>query len=238
MLPINSQMPSSPATDRRSFIGPWLLDCSQRVTTQNPANVSPEAGAEENMDISRPASPPSGNALHYVPEAVIEEAFASVTQTDVHVNANCEGPSIAAMDIDADDEADVHLSPTVGPITTASAPLEPGLLVAPGVSAVPQPLNAPADVSASAAPGTTIDARLTSLDKAFVNLWVRNLSLEVSLLLTLDYRATSYVCKSRTARHSPTTRCSPTALMHLWLVSTQCRLTFTAPCVVRMRQTC
>jgi hypothetical protein len=171
-------MPSSLATERESFIDPWLLDCSQRVTTQDPANVSPEADPEENMDISRPASPPLSNAMHYVPEAVIDEAFASVAQTDIHVNANGEGPSVAAMDVDADGEADVHSrvpSPTADPITSASAPLEPGLLIAPGVSAVPQPLNAPADVSASAAPGTTIDARLTSLDKALVNLWVRNL---------------------------------------------------------------
>ena len=175
MLPINSQMPSSLATEHRSFIGPWLLGCSQSVSTQDPANVSPEAGAEENMDISRPTSLPLENALHYVPEAVIEEAFASVAQMDIHVNANGEEPSVAAMDVDA---ADVHPrvpSPAAGPITTTSAPLELGLLVAPGVSAAPQPLNAPAEVSASAAPGTTINARLTSLDKALVNLWVRNL---------------------------------------------------------------
>jgi hypothetical protein len=47
-------------------------------------------------------------------------------------------------------------------------------------NAVPQLFPAPASVSANAAPSTTIDARLTSLDKALVNLWVRNLLLFVS----------------------------------------------------------
>ena len=303
-LNMHSQMPLSLATERRSFIGPWLFDCSQRVTTQDPANVSLEAGAEENMDISRPPSPPSANTLHHVPEAIIEEAFASVAQTESHVNANGEEPSVvgaypgspirsaivspwedvedipqlgqrqqqeshsrpqgqllnvapegtgpssviveasegsekfaedAASDVDADGEADVDPTPA-GPITAASAPLEPGMLVVPGINAVPQPLNAPADVSAIAAPGTTIDARLTSLDKALVNLWVRNLPGGFFFTaLTLDYRVTSCVCRLRTARHSPTTRCSLTALMHLWLVSAQSRPTFMAPCVVRMK---
>ena len=248
-LNMHTQMPSSLTTERRSFIGPWLFDCSQRVPTQDPANVSLEAGAEEPMDISRPASPPMANSLHHVSEAVIiDEAFASVTQTETHVNANAEEPSVVgaypgspvrsaivspwedaeeipqletrqqqecpsqpqgqlgsaapaaedrtgpssviveasegsekfaedvASDVDADGEADVDPTPTAGAITTAPVPLEPVLpLVVPAVHAVPQSFNAPPDVSAGAAPGTTIDARLTSLDKALVNLWVCNL---------------------------------------------------------------
>jgi hypothetical protein len=246
---MHSQIPLSLATERRSFIGPWLFDCSQRVTTQDPANVSLEAGAEENMDISRPPSPPSANTLHHVPEAIIEEAFASVAQTESRVNANGEEPSVvgaypgspvrsaivspwedveeipqleqrqqqqshsrpqgqllqnvvpegtgpssviveasegsekfaedAASDVDADGEADIDPTPA-GPITAASAPLEPGMLVVPGINVVPQPLNAPADVSAIAAPGTTIDARLTSLDKALVNLWSNVLRMQIA----------------------------------------------------------
>ncbi|KAH9986854.1 hypothetical protein BJV77DRAFT_809033 [Russula vinacea] len=97
-LNMHTQMPSSLTTERRSFIGPWLFDCSQRVPTQDPANVSLEAGAEEPMDISRPASPPMANSLHHVSEAVIiDEAFASVAQTETHVNANAEEPSVVGL---------------------------------------------------------------------------------------------------------------------------------------------
>jgi hypothetical protein len=249
-LNMHTQMPSSLATERRSFIGPWLFDCSQRVITQDPANVSLETGAEEPMDISRPASPPVANALHHVPEAVIEEAFASVAQTERHVNVNVEEPSVVgaypgspvrsaivspwedaeeipqleprqqqeclsqpqrhaapaaeegtgpssvlveasegsenfaedvASDVDADGEADVDPTPTAGAITAASAPLEPvGPLVVPAINVVPQSFNAPPDVSAGAAPGTTIDARLTSLDKALVNLWSNVLRMQIA----------------------------------------------------------
>jgi hypothetical protein len=246
-LNMHTQMPSSLAIERRSYIGPWLFDCSQRVTTQDPGNVSLEAGVDEPMDISRPTSPPVANALHHVPEAVIEEALASVAQAETHVNVNAEGPSVigaypgspvrsaivspwedaeeipqlqprqeqespplpqgqlesaapaaedgtgpssviveasecsekfaedVASDVDADGEADVDPTPAAGAITAASAPLEPGPLVISAINAVPQPFNAPADVSAGAAPGSTADARLSSLDKALVNLWVRNL---------------------------------------------------------------
>lgn len=305
-------MPSSLATENKSFIGPWLFDCSQRITTQDPANVGIEAGAEEKRDIARPTSPPSANALHHVPEAIIEEDFASVTQRESRVNANGEEPLVvgsypvspvcsaivlnwedaeevpqleprqqhesqsrpqgqlqnatpkgtgpssiiveasegskkstedSTSNVDADSKADVDLSPTAeataGPITAASAPLDPGLLIVPGISAVPQPLNAPVEISASLsaalASGATIDARLTLLDKALVDLWVRNLPRGFFFtVFTLDYRATSYVCRSRTARHSPTMRCSLTALVHSLLVSTPCRPTFCAPCVVWM----
>jgi hypothetical protein len=251
---MHTQMPSSLAIERRSFIGPWLFDCSQRVTTQDPANVSLEAGADEPMDISRPATPPVANALHHVPEAVIEEALASVAQTESHVNANAEEPSVVgaypgspvrsaivspwddgeempqleprreaqpqgqlesaaiegtgpssviveasegsekfaedvASDVDADGEADVDPTPNAGAITAAPvpAPLSPsGPLLVPTI-AVPQPFNASADVSAGVAPGSTIDARLSSLDKALVNLWVCNLFKSFFLSgLTLD----------------------------------------------------
>lgn len=257
-LNMHTQMPSSLASERRSFIGPWLFDCSQRVPTQDPANVSLEAGAEEPMDISRPATPPVANALHHVPEAVIEEAFASVAQT----KTNAEEPSVigaypgspvrsaivspwdeaeeipqfeprreqealsrpqgqlesaapaaeegagpssvmveasegsekfaedVASDVDADGEADVDPTPNAGAITVVSAPapLSPaGPLLVPTI-AVSQPFNAPADVGAGVASGTTIDARLSSLDKALVNLWVRNLPKCVFLsVLILDF---------------------------------------------------
>ena len=246
-LNMHSQMPSSLVTERRSFIDPWLFDCSQRVTTQDPANVSLGTGIEEPMDISRPASPPVANALHHVPDAVIEEALASVAQTEAHVNANAEEPLVVgaypgspvrsvivspwedaeemrhpgprqqqesmpqpqrqldsaapaaeertgpsslvveasesseklaedvASDVDADGEADVDPTPPpVVVIAPAPVPLESAPLVMSAANVVPQqfPAPAPANVSTNAAPGTTIDARLTSLDKALVNLWV------------------------------------------------------------------
>jgi hypothetical protein len=246
-LNMHNQMPPSLATERRSFIDPWLFDCSQRVTAQDPANVSLGTGADEPMDISRPASTPVANALHHVPDAVME-AFGSVAQTEAHVNANAEEPLVVgaypgspvrsvivspwedaeeiphpvprqqhesmsqpqgqldsaapaaeertgpssiiveasegseklaedvASDIDADGEADVDPTPPAVAVTApAPVPLQPAPLVMSAANAVPQLFPAPAGVSANAAPGTTIDARLTSLDKALVNLWVLNL---------------------------------------------------------------
>jgi hypothetical protein len=244
-LNMHTQMPPSLAPERRSFIDPWLFDCSQRVTAQDPANVS--LGTDP-MDISRPASPPVANALHHVPNVVIDEAFASVAQTEAHVNANAEEPLVVgaypgspvrsvivspwedaeeiphpgprqqqesmsqphgqlasaapaaeertgpssviveasdcseklaedvASDVDADGEADVDPTPPAAAVTApAPVPLERASLVMSAANAVPQLFPAPAGVSANAAPGTTIDTRLTSLDKALVNLWVRNL---------------------------------------------------------------
>jgi hypothetical protein len=92
-LNMHNQMPPSLAPERRSLIDPWLFDCSQRVTAQDPGNMS-LGTADEPMDISRPASPPVTNALHHVSNAVIEEAFGSVAQTGSHVNANTEEPLV------------------------------------------------------------------------------------------------------------------------------------------------
>jgi hypothetical protein len=256
-LNMHTQMPSSLATERRSFIDPWLFDCSQRVTVQDPANVSLGTATDEPMDISRPASPPVANALHHVPDAVLLDDFASVSQTEARVNANAEEPLVVgaypgspvrsaivspwddaeeiphpgprqlqqsmsqpqgqldgaapaaegrtgpssviveasegseklaedvASDVDADGEADVDPTPpAVIVVAPAPVPLEP--LAMSAANPVPQLFPAPAGVSANAAPGTTsIDARLTSLDKALVNLWVRNLLLFVIFLSML-----------------------------------------------------
>ncbi len=64
-----------------------------KYCSQDPGNVS-LGTADEPMDISRPASPPVTNALHHVSNAVIEEAFGSVAQTEAHVNANTEEPLV------------------------------------------------------------------------------------------------------------------------------------------------
>ena len=308
-LNMHTQMPPSLAPERRSFIDPWLFDCSQRVTAQDPANVS-LGTADDSMDISRPASPPVANALHHVPDAVIEDAFVSVAQTEAHVNANAEEPLVVgaypgspvrsaivspwedteeiphpgprpqhqsmsqphgqldcgapaaeertapssviveasegseklaedvASDVDADGEADVDPTPAAAAVSApAPVPLERAPYVMPAVNVVPQLFPAPAGVSTNAAASTTIDARLTSLDKALVNLWVRNspLCFLLPYAHTCPNRVTSCVCRSRTARHKLTTRCSLTAPMHSRLVLMQCRPTFTVPCVVTVR---
>ena len=244
-LNMHTQMPPSLAHEIRYVSDPWLFDCSQRVTTQDPANVSLGTAADESMDISRPASPPVANSLHHVPNGVIQQAFGSVAQTEAHVNANPEEPLVVgaypgspirsvivspweeaeemphpgprqqhesmsqpqgqlgsaalvaeertapssviveasegseklaedvASDIDADGEADVDPAPPAAVVTGAvPVPLQPAPLVTSATKAIPL---FPAPAGANAGGGTTIDARLTSLDKALVNLWVRNL---------------------------------------------------------------
>ena len=275
-LNMHTQMPPSLVTERRSFIDPWLFDCSQRVTAQDPANVSLGTGAEENMDISRPASPPVANALHHVANNVIEEAFASVAHTEAHVNASTEEPLVVgaypgspvrsvivspwedaegiphsgsrqqqesmtqqqgqlvsaaptaeertgpssviveasegseklaedvASDVDADGEADVdHTPPTATVTAPAPIRLEPAPLIMSSGNAVHQPFPPPAGVSANAGT-TTIDARLTSLDKALVNLWVSHL-LQTFFLSMLTLTQQSNVLRMQIAHRKTQT---------------------------------
>ncbi|KAI0288770.1 hypothetical protein BC826DRAFT_657317 [Russula brevipes] len=89
----HTQMAPSLTLDRRSFIDPWLFDCTQRAG-QDPPTLSLEARADEPMDISRPASPHVTNAMHPVPEVTIEQALAPGAQTETRINANAEEPSI------------------------------------------------------------------------------------------------------------------------------------------------
>lgn len=100
------------------------------------------------------------------PSSVIVEASESSEQLVEDV----------ASDVDADGDADVDPAPAaMGTNSGVSAPVEPGPLVAPAIMDVPQPFNthAPPAISAGAASSMTIDGRLTSLDDALVNLWVR-----------------------------------------------------------------
>ncbi|KAF8491707.1 hypothetical protein F5888DRAFT_1637461 [Russula emetica] len=225
-LNMHTQMPSSLVTERRSFVDPWLFDCSQRITAQDPANVSLGTGADEPMDISRPASPPMANALHHVPDVVIDEALASVSQTEAHVNANTEEPLVVGAypgspvrSVIVSPWDDAEEIPHPGPRQQQESMFQPQGQLAPpaeertGPSSViveasegsekltedvasdvdadgeadvdptPPPATlfpAPAGVSANAAPGTTIDARLTSLDKALVNLWSNVLRMQIA----------------------------------------------------------
>ncbi|KAH9172522.1 hypothetical protein EDB89DRAFT_1964577 [Lactarius sanguifluus] len=90
---LNMHAAQSLSLERRSSLELWF-DGPQRVPALNTANASHEVGAEEPMDISSPPSPAVANLLHDVPEEVIEEALASVVQTDAHVNPAPEEPPI------------------------------------------------------------------------------------------------------------------------------------------------
>ena len=76
-----------------------------------------------------------------------------------------------ASDIDADGEADVDPAPPV----EVAASFEPAPLAVPVAVVGPSSsdAHAPPDVGAITGSGMTIDARVTSLDEALVNLWVR-----------------------------------------------------------------
>ncbi|KAI0288764.1 hypothetical protein BC826DRAFT_1036078 [Russula brevipes] len=232
----HTQMAPSLTLDRRSFIDPWLFDCTQRAG-QDPPTLSLEARADEPMDISRPASPHVTNAMHPVPEVTIEQALAPGAQTETHINVNAEEPSIVgaypgspvrsvvvspwesvaspqldpqqqqpqaqlqnvsptadvtapssvlveasesseqlvedvASDVDAEGEADVDPNPVIGTNIGAPTPYEPGPL--------PVTTHSPAGSGANATSGITIDARLTSLDKALVNLWGNVLRMQIA----------------------------------------------------------
>ena len=78
---MNMMHAQSLSLERRSSLELWF-DGPQRVPAPNSTNMSHEVGAEEPMDISSPPSPAVANLLHDVPEEVIEEALASVVQTD------------------------------------------------------------------------------------------------------------------------------------------------------------
>jgi hypothetical protein len=242
-LNMHTQMAPSLNLEHRSNFDRWFS--TQRAVAQDPSSMNLEDGADKPTDISRPVSPPVANLLQDVPADVIEEALASVAQTDTPINANTgerpiigaypgspvrsaavspwvveenveeeprqelvpqppqpqvvlEDPSPVAMgtapssivaeasesseqlvedvasDIDADGEADVEASPSTAADPSVSAAPEPNAPVASAGVAV-QSINTrdPAGVSANANPNVTIDARLTSLDEALVNLWVR-----------------------------------------------------------------
>ncbi|KAI9438936.1 hypothetical protein H4582DRAFT_1945676 [Lactarius indigo] len=243
--------------ERRSSLELWF-DGPQRVPALHPANASHEIGAEEPMDISSPPTPAVANLLHDVPEEVIEEALASVVQTEAHVNPAPEEPPIigaypgspircavvspweedsedvqdepqfefvpdgvlghqqqqqrsepesrsqmetenaaegtpalsviaqasesaehlaedAASDIDADGEADLDATPPTG----VSTSFEPAPLVVPTAVAGPSSTDTPASAAINTS-GMTIDARLSSLDEALVNLWGNVLRMQIA----------------------------------------------------------
>ncbi|KAI9461536.1 hypothetical protein F5148DRAFT_1214961 [Russula earlei] len=88
-----------------------------------------------------------------------------------------------ASDVDADGDADVDPIPTTGTNTGGqAAPLEQAPLATAPVAVVSQPYNShvPAGIGAATGSGITIDARLTSLDEALVNLWGNVLRMQIA----------------------------------------------------------
>jgi hypothetical protein len=170
--PIVGAYPGSPVRSN-VVVSPWeIVDELPQLGRQRQLCQS------QGQQLGNPSSAVEGTS----PSSVIVEASESSEQLAEDV----------ASDVDADGEADVDPTPAVtGTNTGVSAPLEPGPLVAPAVTVVPQPFSthAPAGTSANAASGVTIDARLTSLDEALVNLWVRDLPISPSsLVLILDIK--------------------------------------------------
>jgi hypothetical protein len=149
--PIVGAYPGSPV--RRGAVPPWVN--SEEVEEDSQHELPPQP-RQLHVALQRPSPLAKGTA----PSSVIAEASESSEQLAEDV----------ASDIDADGEADAETSPVN---TGASAALEPGAMVASAGVAV-QSINTrdPAGVGANANPTITIDARLTSLDEALVNLWV------------------------------------------------------------------
>lgn len=301
-LNMHTQMVPSLNLEHRSPFDRWFT--TQRAAAQDTTNLNMnlEPGTDEPMDISRPNSPP--NLLQDVHPDVIEEAFASVAQTDVQINPNPGEPLIigaypgspirnaavspwvgsedveeephrelvpqpsqpqaelenpspvtegtapssvvaeasdsseqyaedVASDIDADGEADVEASPSTAADTGPSAALEPGALIASAGVAV-HPINTRDPPGASAGTSMTIDARLTSLDEALVNLWVGHDCALLSFAYPQVNRVMSCACRSHIARRRQTTRCSLTVLTHLRLAS-MLRKPISAMCRVEAR---
>jgi hypothetical protein len=136
-----------------------------------------------------------------------------------------------ASDIDADGDADIDVDVDTTPMSPSFESATPLPLDVSGLApvAVAGPSttnnnnnnnNNNTGTSAAPAPGAitgsgmAIDARVTSLDEALVNLWVRNTSLSHAWIDLLtdktNNRATSCACKSRIAKPKQTTKPSRT----------------------------
>ena len=158
--PVVGAYPNSPV--RNDFImPPWEV-----------VDKFPQMGRQQQESVCQPQGQQLGStslsAEGTSPSSVIVEASESSEQLVEDV----------ASDVDADGDVDIDPTPAaIGTNTGAPAPVEPGRLVAPAITAVPQPFNthAPPAISAGAASSSSmsIDGRLTSLDEALVNLWVR-----------------------------------------------------------------
>ena len=156
--PVIGAYPNSPV--RNDFVmPPWeVVDKMPQIGRQQQESLCQPQGQQlEGSSLTAEGTSPS---------SVIVEASESSEQLAEDV----------ASDIDADGDADIDPAPAaIGTSTGVSGPVEPSPLVAPVITAVPQVFNthAPPTISASAASTMTVDGRLTSLDEALVNLWVR-----------------------------------------------------------------
>ena len=134
-----------------------------------------------------------------------------------------------ASDLDADGDADVDPTPSAAAGVSTSFEPAPLVVTAPVAGPSSTDPSAPGAITGS---GMTIDARLSSLDEALVNLWVRYFHFR-SVIHGIDLpdpnRVTSCACRSRTARPNRTTSSSPTAPRRLQLALTPHRRTSAAP---------
>ncbi|KAH9958439.1 hypothetical protein BC827DRAFT_1219521 [Russula dissimulans] len=156
--------PGSPV--RSAVVSPWEdgEDLSQFERPQQQESLSRPSGQVEKL---------SGAADGTASSSLVAEASESSDQLAEDV----------ASDVDAEGEADVDLITTTGTnaVTPAPLPLEPRPLVTSAVS-VQSSLNthAPACTSTAASSGMSIDARLSSLDEALVNLWGNVLRMQIA----------------------------------------------------------
>ena len=156
--PVVGAYPNSPV--RSEFVmPPWGV-----------VDKFPQMGRQQQESMCQPQGQQLGStslaAQGTSPSSVIVEASESSEQLVEDV----------ASDVDADGDADIDPTPAaIGTNTGVSAPVQQGSLIAPTITAVPQPFNthAPPAVSAGATSSMSVDGRLTSLDEALVNLWVR-----------------------------------------------------------------
>jgi hypothetical protein len=155
--PVIGAYPNSPV--RNDFaMPPWeVMDKMPQIGRQQESMCQPQGQQLGSTSLAAEGTSPS---------SVIVEASESSEQL----------AEDGASDIDADGDADIDPAPAaIGTNTGVSGPVEPSPLVAPAITAVPQAFNthAPPAINASAGSSMTVDGRLTSLDEALVNLWVR-----------------------------------------------------------------
>jgi hypothetical protein len=181
--PIIGAYPGSPI--RSAVVSPW---CSDDVEEELQCDLVHDEVIMEQRSCNPESLPPPrfiSAAVGTPGPASSIIAQASECATEHHF---AEDDDDAASDIDADGDADVDVDPT--PVSTTSAPasvpLDVPLLTSvavAGPSTTTTTNNNNTGTGAAPAPGAitgsgmAIDARVTSLDEALVNLWVRYLSL-------------------------------------------------------------
>ena len=148
--PIIGAYPGSPS--RNAVVSPWggELQCDLGVHHQVNEGIQPSRASLVAAAEGTPAS------------SIIAQASECAAEDD----------DDAASDIDADGDADVDVEPAAPLVVSAPAPV-PAPVAGPSVSTSTKDTAAAAAPGAITGSGMAIDARVTSLDEALVNLWVR-----------------------------------------------------------------